>query len=289
MHIPSFAIGEEDERMINLHPAQHEKYDGLSPIKLGKLLKNIYPDISEWSIWDVTYKSYNSNLRTIVNRQKKNGNTKNFSWKYIESKNHYPNNIFKSHSSKEKSDRVDFWLGFVEVTYKPLNVVFLLFSYLSSQGTIGNWYGSSTGDYNLLDEFGNELEHENDVSDKIKINSFESYSLQPFYIKKDFEQMIMDEELKNDIENQAIMFFKTKDLYDKMALTYKRGFLLIGNPGNGKTLMIRNLFRKIYKEYGEKVSFFLASISRGLDTDGLEEIFRKANEETPSVLVFEDI
>ncbi len=267
----------------------NSKNDGLSPVRLGLLLKNIYPNISEWFIWDVSYKSYNSHLRTIIDHNKKEGKTKNFSWKYIEDQRKYPNNIFKGHSSKEKNERGDFWLGFVRVNCVEANKQFLLFSYLSSQGHIGNMYCSSTNDYNLLEEFGKELEEATDTSDKVKVSIFESYSLQPFYIKKENEQMIMNQDIKNDIENQALMFFKTRDLYNKMGLIYKRGFLFIGHPGNGKTLMIRNLFRKIHNEYKGNVSFFLASIARGLDTDGLEEIFRKANEETPSVLVFEDI
>jgi SpoVK/Ycf46/Vps4 family AAA+-type ATPase len=53
--------------------------------------------------------------------------------------------------------------------------------------------------------------------------------------------------------------------------------------------MIRNLFRKIDKEYNGKVSFFIASVGAGLDTDVFDEIFKKANDEAPSVLVFEDI
>lgn len=265
------------------------KNDGLSPVKLGNLLKNIYPNIPEWVVWDVSYKSYNSHLRTIINQNKKEGKTKTFSWKYVEEQSKYPNNIFKSHSSKEKNERGDFWLGFISISRIGVPGEFLLFSYLSSQGNIGNTYCSSTNNYNLLEDFGKELEETDNISDKIKVNMFESYSLQSFYIKKENEQMIMNDNIQNDIENQSLMFFKSRDLYNKMELVYKRGFLFIGHPGNGKTLMIRNLFRKIHKNYNGKVSFFLASIARGLDTDGLEEIFRKANEETPSVLVFEDI
>lgn len=38
---------------------------------------------------------------------------------------------------------------------------------------------------------------------------------------------------------------KTKERYEKMEITYKRGIILWGDPGNGKSAMIRELIRRI--------------------------------------------
>lgn len=62
------------------------------------------------------------------------------------------------------------------------------------------------------------------------------------------EHLIFDElsELVNVI-NDIQKFFKkeTKKLYEKLEITYKRGIILHGDPGNGKSAMIREIIRTL--------------------------------------------
>lgn len=65
-------------------------------------------------------------------------------------------------------------------------------------------------------------------------------------IKK--ENLVFDEgstifEVMQDIFN----FFKadTSKLYDKMQIAYKRGIIIYGDPGNGKSAMIREIIRRV--------------------------------------------
>lgn len=62
------------------------------------------------------------------------------------------------------------------------------------------------------------------------------------------EQLVFDEgstifEVMQDI----FTFFKTdtRTLYEKMQIAYKRGIILYGNPGNGKSAMIREIIRRV--------------------------------------------
>lgn len=50
-----------------------------------------------------------------------------------------------------------------------------------------------------------------------------------------------------EIMQDITLFFEkdTKKMYDKMNIAYKRGTILYGNPGNGKTAMIREIIRTL--------------------------------------------
>lgn len=50
-----------------------------------------------------------------------------------------------------------------------------------------------------------------------------------------------------DVMKDILTFFKdeTKTLYDRMQIAYKRGIILYGDPGNGKSAMIREIIRTV--------------------------------------------
>ena len=57
-----------------------------------------------------------------------------------------------------------------------------------------------------------------------------------------------DSEIFNVMEDIKIFFEKdTKKLYKDMGILYKRGIILYGDPGNGKTAMIREIIRQLHK------------------------------------------
>lgn len=60
-----------------------------------------------------------------------------------------------------------------------------------------------------------------------------------------FEEGTTITEVMGDIST----FFdeKTKGLYDRMKIAYKRGIILYGDPGNGKSAMIREIIRRVPK------------------------------------------
>lgn len=56
-----------------------------------------------------------------------------------------------------------------------------------------------------------------------------------------------DESTLNEVMKDIYTFFKkdTKEVYDKMQIAYKRGIILHGEPGNGKSAMIREIIRNV--------------------------------------------
>lgn len=89
------------------------------------------------------------------------------------------------------------------------------------------------------------------------------------------ENLVFDpESIINEVMNDINVFFKdsTVELYKKLEIPYKRGVILYGDPGNGKSAMIRELIRtipdvsKIIINPGiPNVTYILASLVKALN------------------------
>lgn len=89
------------------------------------------------------------------------------------------------------------------------------------------------------------------------------------------ENLVFDAESTiNSVMNDIITFFKkdTKKLYGRLKLAYKRGIILYGDPGNGKSAMIREIIRVvpdiikiIINPNVSNVTKILQSLTRALD------------------------
>ncbi|KAG7559097.1 P-loop containing nucleoside triphosphate hydrolase [Arabidopsis thaliana x Arabidopsis arenosa] len=64
------------------------------------------------------------------------------------------------------------------------------------------------------------------------------WSSVPFTHPATFETLAMDLDKKEEIKKDLIKFTKGKDYYRKVAKPWKRGYLLFGPPGTGKSTMI---------------------------------------------------
>jgi transitional endoplasmic reticulum ATPase len=76
-------------------------------------------------------------------------------------------------------------------------------------------------------------------------------------------------------------FLDSKDFYLKNRIPWKRGILLYGKPGNGKTSIIRTVM--------SQYNFKPVTIVPGANDDAVREAFSYAEEQSPSLLYFEDL
>ncbi|KAL8682360.1 MAG: hypothetical protein Q9186_001550 [Xanthomendoza sp. 1 TL-2023] len=104
-----------------------------------------------------------------------------------------------------------------------------------------------------------------------------------------WDQVILDEELKNNLVTDVEGFFDRKDDYISFGVPWKRGIILHGLPGNGKTISIKALMRSLACRSPQIPTLYVKSLGKSTDQDDIREIFEKARESAPCLIVFEDI
>jgi len=101
-----------------------------------------------------------------------------------------------------------------------------------------------------------------------------------------FDNLILPSDLKREIQDDFANFFASREMYEKRRIPWKRGVLLIGPPGNGKTHTVKALINQT-----KQPCIYVKSFKScwGTDQDRIREVFVRARKTTPSVVVLEDL
>lgn len=101
-----------------------------------------------------------------------------------------------------------------------------------------------------------------------------------------FEDLILPPELTDAVRDDVRRFIASKETYAKHRVPWKRGLLLLGAPGNGKTHMVRALVR----ETGWQCLYVKSFRGRRSDVEeGISRVFARARRAAPCVVVLEDL
>lgn len=100
------------------------------------------------------------------------------------------------------------------------------------------------------------------------------------------ENLILPPKLKEAIRYDAANFFESRERYHRFNIPWKRGLILIGPPGNGKTHMIKGLINDL-----KQSCMYVKSLKSRFQNEDLSirEVFQKARLSAPCILVMEDI
>ena len=163
---------------------------------------------------------------------------------------------------------------------------FILFSYLNSKGTIGEVFFVSAADPVAPHRFGQELEKQKQPKQEERIVIHTS-SGPDVTVGLENESIYMAGAIQDDIEEQCLAFFNDRPMYCRLNVPYKRGFLFVGQPGTGKTMMIRNVIRKVCSRHKHiKVS----ALTGGSTTDNAMGFFMAQGEsEAPVIMILEEL
>ena len=108
--------------------------------------------------------------------------------------------------------------------------------------------------------------------------------------QSNWDDVILDPGMKKSLINDVEGFFDNEAEYREFAVPFKRGIILHGSPGNGKSLSIKALMQSLSSRPDPIPTLYVKSFA-GCHNDfyAIREVFEKARETTPCLLIFEDL
>ena len=100
------------------------------------------------------------------------------------------------------------------------------------------------------------------------------------------DDLILPGVLKAEVLADLGRFFESRTLYESLGVVWKRGLLLTGPPGNGKTYLIKTVVAQLGKPCLYVKSF---KSERFTEETNITRIFNQARRAAPCVLVLEDL
>jgi hypothetical protein len=99
-----------------------------------------------------------------------------------------------------------------------------------------------------------------------------------------WEDLILDPSIVRLLQNDYENFFKRESWFKQNNLAFRRGYLLHGPPGNGKTSAVRAML-----SHPGVSGYTINLFTEHVDDDQLTSLFERAASHAPSVVVLEDI
>ncbi|KAF9821282.1 hypothetical protein IEO21_00890 [Rhodonia placenta] len=106
--------------------------------------------------------------------------------------------------------------------------------------------------------------------------------------KANWDDVILKQQFKDAMRKDIKGFFDSEDLYKSLAIPWKRGVIMYGPPGNGKTISLKAVMKDCdAKGYAP---LYVKSFKSWMGEEGsMAAVFQKAREMAPCVLVLEDL
>ena len=101
-----------------------------------------------------------------------------------------------------------------------------------------------------------------------------------------FENLILPPQLKHELREDFRRFLNSREVYRKYGIPWKRGVLLIGPPGNGKTHAIKALVNELNLPCLYVKSF---TADRATEQNNMRAVFARARRIAPCLVVLEDL
>jgi hypothetical protein len=100
----------------------------------------------------------------------------------------------------------------------------------------------------------------------------------------DWDQLVLDPSITHLLKNDFLSFFQREPWFRKMRLPFRRGYLLHGPPGNGKTSIIRAILTSAGMS-----AYTVRLFDSRTDDEDMERLFERVVNHAPAVILLEDI
>ncbi|KAJ7129496.1 P-loop containing nucleoside triphosphate hydrolase protein [Mycena epipterygia] len=106
--------------------------------------------------------------------------------------------------------------------------------------------------------------------------------------KADWKDVILKDEFKKALHKDVYGFFKSEPIYRELAIPWKRGLIMHGPPGNGKTISIK-VIMKTCDALGFAPLYVKSFQNWAGEEVAMMQVFDKARQMSPCVIVLEDL
>ncbi|KAK0550813.1 hypothetical protein OC846_002349 [Tilletia horrida] len=115
-----------------------------------------------------------------------------------------------------------------------------------------------------------------------------SKSLYADVMSADAEDLVLPEQTLDRLRRDTKTFFESRRIFESLQVPWKRGILLMGPPGNGKTATIKAIIRD---SIGKAAILYARRLKdcRDRSTPAISAVFKHARENAPCLLIFEDL
>ena len=104
------------------------------------------------------------------------------------------------------------------------------------------------------------------------------------YSNKNLNNTILSDEVQINLVDDVKKFIENEDYYNTKGLPYKRGYLLYGPPGSGKTSTIKSLANQY------SMDIYIINMDREMEVSTLQKLFKGIhNSKGFHIICFEDI
>ena len=105
-----------------------------------------------------------------------------------------------------------------------------------------------------------------------------------------WDEVILNQTMKDNLIADVQGFFDNRELYKKLSVPWKRGLILHGVPGNGKTISIKALISALSAREDPVPSLYVKSFDACQGQKfSIRNIFTHARVMAPCLLIFEDL
>jgi len=255
---------------------------GFTPIEAVEFMRRELPVVANWTCWRPAYAM--CRCLGMLGGQGPQAAGQIGTWTWTRVACSYTAVLFWDGYVNGRLCQSD-WVGLLKITNRA-GGEFLLFSFLNSQGVIGQWYLASIADGQLLEAFGQAVHEHFRRPDELVVQVYGGGRDFQLETSTD-EALFLPTDLRRDIEQQAIAFFAQAERYQQLRIRHQRGILLVGLPGVGKSLLLRHLIRQCHRRF--QVAVLLLNITKEMHDRDLVLLFEAAEAQAPALVIIEDL